>query len=237
MTQHSEPARSNEDRSHEARSHESRTHARAQARMAFLLGLRARGISDVAVLRAMEGAPREMFVPRQYADLAWRDIALPISCGQTMPEPWLVARMMEALSVSAAHRTLEIGSGSGYATAILAQLAGEVVSFERYRSLAVEAHTRLEALGVRNACVIWDDGLAAVQDAGRFDRIIIHGCIDTVPDSIAAALEEGGVLVAARPGARVRRLMKQIKTKTRLEEVDLAACRSGPLMSGRSDFL
>ncbi len=216
---------------------EDKSQARAQARMAFLLGLRARGISDVAVLRAMEGAPREIFVPRQYADLAWREIALPISCGQTMPEPWLVARMMEALSVSGAHRALEIGSGSGYATAILAQLAGEVVSFERYRSLAVEAHTRLEALGVRNASVTWDDGLEAVQLVGRFDRILVHGCLDSVPTNIFAALAEGGVLVAARPGARGRRLMKHIKTGARLEEIDMAACRSGPLMAGRSDFL
>ncbi len=220
-----------------SQSHDEKSQARAQARMAFLLGLRARGISDVAVLRAMESAPREIFVPRQYADLAWRDIALPIACGQTMPEPWLVARMMEALSVGAAHRALEIGSGSGYATAILAQLAGEVVSFERYRSLAVEAHTRLEALGVRNACVIWDDGLVAVEAAGRFDRIVVHGCLETVPASIFAALKEGGVLVAARPGSRVRRLMKHIKIEGRLEEIDMAACRFGPLVAGRSDYL
>ena len=154
-----------------------KSRARAQARMAFLLGLRGRGISDIAVLRALEVAPRESFVPRQYADLAWRDIALPIACGQTMPEPWLVARMMESLGVSAAHRVLEIGSGSGYATAILAQLAGEVVSFERYRSLAVEARTRLEALGFSNASIHWDDGLAAAAEAGRFDRILVHGCL------------------------------------------------------------
>lgn len=227
MTHQSEAAPSPEDKGH----------PRAQARMAFLLGLRARGVSDVAVLRAMEGAPREIFVPRQYADLAWRDIALPIACGQTMPEPWLVARMMEALSVGATHRTLEIGSGSGYATAILAQLAGEVVSFERYRSLAVEAHTRLEALGVRNASVTWDDGIEAAPGVGRFDRIIVHGRLESVPANLFAALEEGGVLVAARPGARGARLVKHIKTQGRLDEIDLAACRSGSLMAGRSDFL
>jgi protein-L-isoaspartate(D-aspartate) O-methyltransferase len=220
-----------------APSHEEKSQARAQARMAFLLGLRARGVSDVAVLRAMESAPREIFVPRQYADLAWRDIALPIACGQTMPEPWLVARMMEALSVAGTHRTLEIGSGSGYATAILSQLAGEVVSFERYRSLAVEAHTRLEALGVRNASVTWDDGMEAVETAGRFERIVVHGRLESIPASIFAALEEGGVLVAARPGVRGARLVKHIKTQGRLDERDMAACRSGPLMAGRSDFL
>jgi protein-L-isoaspartate(D-aspartate) O-methyltransferase len=211
--------------------------SRSQARMAFLLGLRARGISDIAVLRAMESAPREIFVPRQYADLAWRDIALPIACGQTMPEPWLVARMMEALNVGAGHRALEIGTGSGYATAILAQLAGEVTSFERYRSLAVEARTRLEALGVRNASVRWEDGLEAIGALGRFDRILVHGCLDEAPPQILDALEVGGVLVAARPGGRGRRLVRHVRTAVGLDELDLTACRAGPLMAGRSDFL
>lgn len=211
--------------------------ARAQARMAFLLGLRARGISDVAVLRALEVAPRESFVPRQYADLAWRDIALPIACGQTMPEPWLVARMMEALSVARMHRALEIGSGSGYATAILAQLAGEVVSFERYRSLAVEARTRLESLGFHNASVHWDDGLSAAAAAGRFDRILVHGCMETIPQALADVLNENGVIVAVRPSGRLRRLVRHVRTASGFDETDIAACRTGPLSPGRSDFL
>ena len=90
----------------------------AQTLMAFLLRMRARGISDVAVLRALETTPRELFVPHRYRDLALRDIALPIPCGQTMPEAWLVARMMEALDLEPRHRLLEIGAGSGYATAM-----------------------------------------------------------------------------------------------------------------------
>lgn len=214
-----------------------RSRARLQARMAFLLGLRGRGISDVAVLRALEVAPRDNFVPRQYADLAWRDIALPIACGQTMPEPWLVARMMESLGVAATHRVLEIGTGSGYATAILAQLAGEVVSFERYRSLAVEARTRLEALGFANASIRWDDGLTAAAEAGRFDRILVHGCLDVIPPVITNALGENGVLVAVRPGARGRRLVRHVKRADGLDETDVAVCRAGPLASGRSDYL
>ena len=227
MSQQTEADQTNEDAAR----------ARAQARMAFLLGLRARGISDIAVLRAMESAAREIFVPRQYADLAWRDIALPIACGQTMPEPWLVARMMEALNVGAGHRALEIGTGSGYATAILAQLAGEVISFERYRSLAVEARTRLEALGVRNASIRWEDGLEAVRSLGRFDRILVHGCLNEAPSQILDALDVGGVLIAARPGARGRRLVRHVRTVEGLDEYDLTACRTGLLMAGRSDFL
>ncbi|MFN3890245.1 MAG: protein-L-isoaspartate O-methyltransferase family protein [Beijerinckiaceae bacterium] len=216
---------------------EGKSRARAQARMAFLLGLRGRGVSDIAVLRALEAAPRESFVPRQYADLAWRDIALPIACGQTMPEPWLVARMMESLNVGAQHRALEIGSGSGYATAILAQLAGEVLSFERYRSLAVEARTRLEALGFGNAEIVWEDGLEAGPKAGRFDRIVVHGCLDVLPPALVGALSGNGVIVAVRPGPRGRRVVRHLKTASGFDEVDVAPCRTGPLSRGRSDFL
>jgi protein-L-isoaspartate(D-aspartate) O-methyltransferase len=154
-----------------------------------------------------------------------------------MPEPWLVARMMEALSVGQTHRALEIGSGSGYATAILAQLAREVVSFERYRSLAVEARTRLEALGFHNASIAWDDGLAAAATAGRFDRILVHGCIEAIPPTLADALDDNGVLVAVRPGARGRRLVRPVKTAAGFEETDIATCRTGTLSPGRSDFL
>ena len=221
----------------DASSVEQKKRERAQARMAFLLGLRGRGIADVAVLRALEVAPRESFVPRQYADLAWRDIALPIACGQTMPEPWLVARMMEALRAGASHRVLEIGSGSGYATAILAQLAGEVISYERYRSLAVEARTRLEALGFANARVTWDDGLEAGARAGPFDRVLVHGCLDAIPETLGAVLQENGVLVAVRPSTRGRRLVRHVKTASGFDAFDLAACRTGPLTPGRSDFL
>lgn len=127
----------------------------AQAKAAFLLAMRARGIQDLNVLRALEMVPREIFVPHRYADLARRPLALPLRCGQTLPEPWLAARMIEALAPASHHLVLEIGTGSGYATALLARLAREVISIERFQSLAVEAGARLEQLRVGNASVIW----------------------------------------------------------------------------------
>jgi len=210
---------------------------RAQERVAFLLGLRGRGISDISVLRAMEIAPRENFVPRKHADLAWRNVALPIACGQTMPEPLLVARMMQALSIRPDHRVLEIGSGSGYATAILSQLAGEVVSFERYRSLAMEARTRLESFEIRNATVAWDDGLAAAPLAGLFDRILIHGRLPGLPGSLAASLKDGGVIVLAREREEGRRLVRLVRSGDGFAETVIAPCRASSLEQGRSAFL
>ena len=100
----------------------------AEAKAAFHLRMRARGVQDLAVLRAFELVPRQTFVPHRYLDLASRDLALPIGCGQTLDEPWLVARMIEALSVERGHRVLEIGAGTGSTAAILAQLAAEVIS-------------------------------------------------------------------------------------------------------------
>src|SRR5947209_15788299 len=153
-------------------------------RAALLLKLRTQGIRNTDVLRAIEPIPREMFVPHQLGDLAQRDLPLPIACGQTMSEPSLVARMLEALDVRGEHRVLEIGTGSGYVTAILASLAGEVVSIERFHTLAAGARTRLEALGFDKVEVICADGFAA-GIVGSFDRILVHLALDGVPASLA----------------------------------------------------
>jgi protein-L-isoaspartate(D-aspartate) O-methyltransferase len=172
----------------------------AQNKAAFLMDLRARGIQDLNLLRALENVPREIFVPHRFADLARRPIALPLRCGQTLPEPWLAARMIEALAPAQGHRVLEIGTGSGYATALLARLAREVLSIERFQSLAIEAGARLAQLGITNAGIVFGDGLALLPNIGPFDRIIVQGLLTKIPENLIAALGPGGVLVAARPG-------------------------------------
>ncbi len=118
-------------------------------RMEFLLSLRRRGISDAAVLRAMDAVPREHFVLPEFADAAYADQAMPIACGQTISQPYVVAYMTEQLDVKREHRVLEVGTGSGYQAAILSQLAGEVVTVERYRTLAEGARKALAGLGLR----------------------------------------------------------------------------------------
>jgi protein-L-isoaspartate(D-aspartate) O-methyltransferase len=171
----------------------------AQNKAAFLMDLRARGIQDLRLLRALEIVPREIFVPHRFADLARRAIALPLRCGQTLPEPWLTAKMIEALAPLPCHRVLEIGTGSGYATALLARMAREVLSFERFKSLAIEAEARLARLGITNAGVVFGDGLAVLPGIGLFDRVIVQGLLAAVPENLIAALGENGLLVAARP--------------------------------------
>src|SRR3979411_1335737 len=150
-------------------------------RMEFLLNLRRHGIADAAVLRAMDEGPREHFVPNAYADAAYRDQALPISCGHTISTPYVVAYMSEWLEIGPQHRVLEVGTGSGYQTAVLSRLAREVVTIERYRTLADSARAKLTTLGYRNVEVRLGDGLAGVPEPGPFDRILDPTARETHP--------------------------------------------------------
>jgi protein-L-isoaspartate(D-aspartate) O-methyltransferase len=172
----------------------------AEERIQFMLRLRARGIRDLRLLRALERAPRALFMPQRFADIAAHDIALPIGGGQTSPAPSMVAAMIEALECGANGRALEIGAGSGYAAALLAQLCREVVSLERQRPLALEATARLTAFGLDNVKVQWADGLAFEGAGAKFDSILIHALIEAPPPRLAALLNPGGALVAVVAG-------------------------------------
>ena len=172
----------------------------AEERIQFMLRLRARGIRDLRLLRALERAPRSLFMPQRYADVAGRDIALPIGGGQTSPPPSMVAAMIEALDPPPRGRVLEVGAGSGYATALLAQLSGEVVSLERRRTLALEAAARLSAFGLDNVRVEWADALAYDAGGARFDAILVHAAVEAPPTRLLALLAEGGALVAVVAG-------------------------------------
>ncbi len=204
----------------------------AQATMQFLLRLRERGIANIAVLRALETLPREQFVPHRHADLAWRDIALPIACGQTMPEPFMVARMVESLNLLGAHRVLEIGTGNGYSAAIMGRIAKEVVSIERFHSLAVDAATRLAGLGLANVRVLHGDGLNLSPEIGLFDRIVLQGTLDEVPPGILSLLTEGGVIVYGLADEGGASLMRMALAPNGFLSERICACRLQPLVSG-----
>ena len=214
-----------------------RTAEAAEATAAFLLRLRAKGVRDLAVLRALEAVPRVSFVPHRYADLAAKDVALPIPCGQVMTEPFVLARMAEALELGPTCRVLEIGCGSGYACAVLARLSALVVSVERYRSLAIQARTRLGALGIVNVAVHWGDGLALPPEVGLFDRIVVHACLDRVPVELVRHLSEQGILVfgaASGDGPGQQVLVKaRLSPAGEVTTVPICRCRLRPLEPGR----
>ena len=183
----------------------------AEATIAFLLALRSRGLRDTALLRALETVPRGRFVPRRFADLALQDVGLPIACGQTLPAPSHIATLIGALDVKSDHRILEIGTGSGYMAALLGRLGKEVVSIERFRSLAVEAAARLNHLGANNVQIFHGDGQRGHLERAPYDRIVIDAAFSAPPPSLLVQLAERGVLVGIgrhEGGMRVMRVTK-----------------------------
>jgi protein-L-isoaspartate(D-aspartate) O-methyltransferase len=204
-------------------------------RMEFQLALRRRGISDQAVLRAMDEVPREHFVSPDYAGSAYADSALPIDCGQTISQPYVVAYMTEQLDVEPEHRVLEIGTGSGYQAAILSRLAREVVSIERYRTLAEAARDRLKTLGYANVTVIAGDGFAGAPDRAPFDRIIVTAAAEKIPDALVEQLAEGGKMVLPLgPRRGPQYIVKLTKTAGGLARQDLIPVRFVPLLPGQA---
>jgi protein-L-isoaspartate(D-aspartate) O-methyltransferase len=204
-------------------------------RMQFLLDLRRRGIADVAVLRALDEVPREHFVDVRFDDVAYADQALPIACGQTISQPYVVAYMTEQLAVRPHHRVLEVGTGSGYQSAVLSRLAREVVTLERYRTLADAARARLATLGYQNVTVLHGDGFRGVPDRAPFDRIIVTAAAETVPDALVAQLSEDGVLLLPLgPHGGTQYLVKLTKTAEGLEREELLAVRFVPLLAGQA---
>src|SRR5206468_616781 len=157
-------------------------------KMMFQLTLRRRGISDQAVLRAMEEVPREEFVQTRDRKDAYRDSALSIECGQTISQPFVVAYMTEQLQLRKNHRVLEIGTGSGYQAAILSRISAQVVTIERYKTLAEGARARLAKLGCDNVEVIVGDGFDVPVGVGTFDRILVTAAMEQIPDALAQRL-------------------------------------------------
>ena len=204
-------------------------------RMEFQLALRRRGISDQAVLRAMDEVPREHFVSAELTDSAYADQALPIACGQTISQPYVVAYMTEQLEVEPQHRVLEIGTGSGYQAAILSRLAREVVSVERYRTLADTARERLETLGFSGVTIIAGDGFAGAPALAPFDRIMVTAAAEKVPEALVAQLAEGGKMVLPLgPRDGTQHLVKLTKTAEGLSRQNLIAVRFVPLLPGQA---
>jgi protein-L-isoaspartate(D-aspartate) O-methyltransferase len=203
--------------------------------MGFLLTLRRRGISDQAVLRAMDEVPRAQFVDPEHAGSAYADHALPIACGQTISQPYVVAYMTEQLALRPHHRVLEIGTGSGYQAAVLSRLAREVVSIERYRTLADAAAKRLRALGYTNIEVVAGDGLEGLPARAPFDRIIVTAATPSVPEALVAQLGEGGImLLPVGPQDGRQHIIKLTKSQTELKREQLIAVRFVPLLPGQA---
>jgi protein-L-isoaspartate(D-aspartate) O-methyltransferase len=207
-------------------------------RMGFMLALRQRGITDQAVLRAMDEVPREHFVDAGFVDAAYADQALPIACGQTISQPYVVAYMTEQLEVRGNHRVLEVGTGSGYQAAVLSRLARQVVTLERYRTLADSARTRLKTLGYTNIEVLLGDGLRGEPMRAPYDRIIVTAAAEEIPQALVNQLAEGGIMILplGRHGGS-QELVKLVKTRDGVTRETLIGVRFVPLLPGQAKEL
>lgn len=188
-------------------------------------------IRDARVLEAMRSVPRHAFVPEALQGRAYGDHALPISGSQTISQPYIVARMTEVLEVNSESRVLEIGAGSGYQTAILAKVAGQVFSIERIASLAREAQSRIRQLNIYNATVKCFDGTLGWAANAPYDAVLVAAGGPNVPEPLVAQLKVGGRLVVPVGDSREsQRLVRVIKTETRYKQEDHGACAFVPLI-------
>ena len=165
--------------------------------------LRSGGVADERVLAAIEAVPRELFVEDAFGDRAYADQALPISCGQTISQPYVVALMTDRLEVNDRHTVLEIGTGSGYQTAVLAALCRRVCTIERYRTLAQQAGERFKALKLHNITQMVGDGHKGWPQLAPFERIIVTAAAKEAPQALLDQLTIGGIMVIPleeRPG-------------------------------------
>lgn len=186
--------------------------------MMFQLALRRRGISDQAILRAMEDIPRDVFVEAADLDHAYRDTALGIACGQTISQPFVVAYMTEQLQLRSTHRVLEIGTGSGYQAAVLSRLCREVLTIERFTTLADSARARLERLNCHNVEVMLGDGLELPANIRSFDRVLVTASVEEIPASLIERLDAGGILIA--PVGPQNGPQKLIRLTKNADEID-----------------
>jgi protein-L-isoaspartate(D-aspartate) O-methyltransferase len=204
-------------------------------RMQFLLDLRRRGIMSADVLRAMDEVPREQFVMPSQVKSAYSDRAMPIACGQTISQPYIVAYMTEQLRPEPRHHVLEVGTGSGYQAAVLSRLVKQVTSIERYRTLAETARAKLAALGYDNVEVMVGDGLAGAPDRAPFDRIIVTAAAEQIPEVLLQQLAVGGMMVLPLgPHGGSQSLVRLTRTDGGFERNELIGVRFVPLLPGQA---
>jgi protein-L-isoaspartate(D-aspartate) O-methyltransferase len=199
----------------------------------LIMELRHDGIGDAQVLGALEKTPRELFVPEQFQDQAYENVALPIANAQTISQPYIVALMSEALELSGREKVLEIGTGSGYQTAILSRLARRVFSIERHRDLARDAERRFATLRLGNIVGRFGDGTKGWPEQAPFDRIIVTAASPEIPAILVEQLAVGGVMVLP-VGAEYRdqRLIRLRRVESGYRREELAWVRFVPLIVG-----
>jgi protein-L-isoaspartate(D-aspartate) O-methyltransferase len=205
----------------------------AERKMQFLFTLRSNGVTDKRVLGAMERIDRRAFVRGLFADRAYDDTPLPITCGQTISQPSVVGLMTQALEVTPRDTVLEVGTGSGYQAAVLSLLARRVYTVDRHRRLVSEAQEVFAALGLTNITALTSDGSRGLPEQAPFDRILVTAAAEDPPGPLLAELRTGGIMVVpVGQSDTVQRLIKVTRTDTGYDYDELRPVRFVPLIEG-----
>ncbi len=202
---------------------------------AMILRLRQQGITDRRMLAAIESVPRSLFVPPEIGRDAYADRPLPIECGQTISAPGVVGMMTVALEVGEDDRVLEVGTGTGYQTAVLARLARRVYTIDRFRTLVETALSRFRTLKLTNVVTMVGDGMLGWPEEAPFDGIIVTAAGEEIPEALKNQLRVGGILVIpVGPPDGVQELKKIVRTESGFDETTLAEVRFVPLIPGKA---
>ena len=199
----------------------------------LMLKLRQIGVSNPEILDCIESIDRSQFVSKSFLDRYLEDIALPIDCGQTISQPSLVAFMTQQLDIPKRSKVLEIGTGSGYQTAILARLSSRVYSIERYKTLVDKAKRRLENLNITNVIILLQDGFFGYSPQAPFDRIIVTAAVEEIPSLVVRQLKIGGIMIVpvGLPSQK-QSLLKVVKTEKGLDIKELMSVRFVQMKEG-----
>ena len=207
-----------------------------EKKMQFILSVRSKGVVDDNVLKAIESLNREHFLKGVFAQRAYEDTPLPIECGQTISKPSVVGIMTQALKITTRDKILEIGTGSGYQTAILSKLARRVYSVERFKPLYDEAKQIFKKLNLNNITPIWGDGSQGIVEQQPFDRIIVTAAAEDPPPILLNQLKVGGIMIIpVGQSDEIQKLIKVERTETNFKYEDLCDVRFVPLLEGRED--
>lgn len=207
-----------------------------EQKMQFILSIRSKGVVDNNVLRALETVNREQFLKGLFAQRAYEDTPLPIECGQTISQPSIVGLMTQALRITNRDKILEIGTGSGYQTAILSKLARRIYSVERFKPLYEEARAIFRKLQLNNITSLWGDGSQGVVEQQPFDRIIVTAAAEDPPPTLLNQLKIGGIMIIpVGQSDEIQKLIRVERTEKNFKYEDLCDVRFVPLLEGREE--
>ena len=207
-----------------------------EQKMQFILSIRSKGVVDNNVLKALETVNREQFLKGLFAQRAYEDTPLPIECGQTISQPSIVGLMTQALRITNRDKILEIGTGSGYQTAILSKLARRIYSVERFKPLYEEARAIFRKLQLNNITSVWGDGSQGVVEQQPFDRIIVTAAAEDPPPTLLNQLKIGGIMIIpVGQSDEIQKLIRVERTEKNFKYEDLCDVRFVPLLEGREE--